>query len=115
MSDPASLLRSARSVLGVLLVSFVTLGAGGRSLYAAAGAVTIGGQPKTEPQRKPPASIASLPAPKASGPLRILLIDDDASRNNYGLPPDKEIGSDEVYRELVAAAVGGKAEAWSVE
>lgn len=82
---------------------------------AAAGAVNIETPPKSAPQRKPPANLARLPAPKASGPLRILLVDDDASANNQAAPVRKGPSSDEIYRALVAATVDGKADAWSVE
>jgi hypothetical protein len=81
----------------------------------ASGGVTLTPPTKTTPERKPPASLASLPAPKARGPLRILLVDDDWSPNNN--PGDRHVnrGSDEVYRELVAAAVGRDETRWSVE
>ena len=68
--------------------------------------------------RTPTPSLASLPPPKAaSGPWRILLVDDDWSDNNN---PDSSVrerlsGSDEIFRALVAAAVGNEASAWSVE
>jgi hypothetical protein len=48
-------------------------------------------------------SLASLPAPKAGGAPRILLVVDDWDRSN-GAP---------VFRKLVADAVGGDAKAWS--
>lgn len=64
--------------------------------------------------RQPSPPLASLPAPKAaSGPLRILLVDDDWDNNS----PDalgRLTASDEIFRTLVAAAVGGDAAAWSV-
>ncbi len=66
-------------------------------------------------ERKPSPPLASLPAPKASGPLRILLVDDDASPNNTQLGTRADEGSDTLYRALVAAAVRNNAAAWSVE
>ena len=63
--------------------------------------------------RKVSPPLASLPAPKASGPLRILVVDDDWDNNS----PDARgrlTASDEIFRTLVAAAVGGDAAAWSV-
>jgi hypothetical protein len=65
-------------------------------------------------ERNPPAALASLAVPKAGGPMRILLVDDNASPNNVGNANRNE-GSDDVYRALVAAAVGGDANAWSFE
>ena len=67
-----------------------------------------------KPARQPSPSLASLPAPKASGPLRILLVDDDI---NYDITPGgaRLSASDRIFRDLVAAAVGGDANAWSVE
>src|SRR5688572_19837959 len=53
--------------------------------------------------RKPSPTLASLPAPKAGGALRILLVVDDWDRSK-GAP---------IYRKLVADAVGGDAKAWS--
>lgn len=65
--------------------------------------------------RRPPATLASLPAPAAAGALRILLVDDDLSDNNH-YPDDKRLSpSDRIFRQLVADAVGGDANAWSVE
>ncbi len=67
------------------------------------------------PTRRPPASLATLPAPAAAGPLRILLVDDDFSDNNH-YPGDKRLSlSDQVFRKLAADAVGGDAVAWAVE
>ena len=62
--------------------------------------------------RKPSPSLSSLPPLKASGPRRILLVDDDWDGNTVGARPS---GSDKIFRELVAAAVGGDAAAWSTE
>ncbi len=71
---------------------------------------------KPDTTRKPSPPLASLPAPKAaSGPLRILLVDDDWSANNNLTNRARLSGSDEIFRGLVAAAVGGDASAWSVE
>jgi hypothetical protein len=65
--------------------------------------------------RRPSPSLASLPAPAASGPFRILLVDDDYSDNNH-YPNDTRLSpSDRVFRKLVADAVGGDARAWSIE
>jgi hypothetical protein len=65
--------------------------------------------------RKPSPPLASLPEPNAGGPLRILLVDDDASSNNAGGDTGAVQRSDEIFRALVSKAVGGRAEAWSVE
>jgi hypothetical protein len=66
------------------------------------------------PPRKPSPPLASLPAPKAaSGPLRILIVDDDWDNNAPGAT-DRLTASDEIFRTLVAAAVYGNAAAWSV-
>ncbi|MBL9211450.1 MAG: hypothetical protein JNL92_13355 [Opitutaceae bacterium] len=65
--------------------------------------------------RKPSPPLTSLPAPKASGPLKILLVDDDESSNNVGGNTGAVQSSDEVFRALVAAAVGGKADAWAAD
>ncbi|WP_414660833.1 hypothetical protein [Horticoccus sp. 23ND18S-11] len=65
--------------------------------------------------RKPPVSLASLPTPQTGGALKVLLVDDDASENNLGGDPGMTLKSDEIYRELISAAVGGVANAWSVE
>jgi len=64
--------------------------------------------------RKPSPSLSSLPAPKAGGPRRILLVDDDWN-NNTALGAARPSGSDLIFRELVAAAVGNEAAAWSTE
>lgn len=64
--------------------------------------------------RKPSPPLASLPTPKAaSGPLRILVVDDDWDNNSPGAK-NRLTASDEIFRTLVAAAVGGDAAAWSV-
>ena len=71
---------------------------------------------KTGSTRKVSPSLASLPAPKAaSGPLRILLVDDDWSDNNGGDSTRRPSASDEIFSGLVAAAVGGDTASWSVE
>ena len=67
------------------------------------------------PTRRPAATVATLPAPAAAGPLRILLVDDDLSDNNHN-PGDSRLSpSDRVFRQLVADAVGQDAKAWAVE
>ena len=53
--------------------------------------------------RKPSPTLASLPAPKAGGALRILLVVDDWDRSK-GSP---------IFRKLVADAVGDNPKAWS--
>jgi hypothetical protein len=53
--------------------------------------------------RKASPTLAGLPAPKAGGALRILLVVDDWDRSK-GSP---------IFRKLVADAVGGDAKAWS--
>ncbi len=68
-----------------------------------------------KPTRRAAPTAASLPAPAAAGSLRILLVDDDLSDNNH-TPGDKRLSpSDRIFRQLVADAVGGDANAWSVE
>jgi hypothetical protein len=87
----------------------------GAQSLAQTGAVEIRLDPAAKkPARKPSPPLASLPAPKASGPLRILLVDDDI---NYDITPGgaRLSASDKIFRDLVAAAVGGDANAWSVE
>lgn len=83
-------------------------------LRGASGAVSYESPGQAKPQRKPPATLASLPAPQATGPLRILLVDDDASANNHG-SAQEEPGSDTIFRELVRGAVGGRSDAWKVD
>lgn len=63
--------------------------------------------------RKPSPALASLPAPQAARTRRILLVDDDWTGNTGSAA--QASGSDKIYRELVAAAVGNDAKAWSVE
>jgi hypothetical protein len=65
--------------------------------------------------RRPARSLASLPAPVAAGPLRILLVDDDVSDNNNRPGDKRQSPSDRIFRQLAAAAVGGDANAWSIE
>lgn len=72
-------------------------------------ATTAGGGRKSSPP------LASLPPPKATGPLRILLVDDDESANNVGGNTGVAQRSDEIFRELVAKAVGGRSDAWAVD
>ncbi|MBL9214416.1 MAG: hypothetical protein JNG83_02960 [Opitutaceae bacterium] len=85
------------------------------ALDAAVGTVNLSSNQPAKPERKPPASLASLPAPRIAGPLRILLVDDDASANNVGGPKSATPDSDDIYRALVASAVNGQAEAWAVD
>lgn len=95
------------------LAGLILLGA---AAFAAVGTVPLNG-PSSVPAktRKPSPSLASLPPPKASGPLRILLVDDDWSENN-GRSWDRRLSaSDVLFRRLVEQAVGGDAGAWSVE
>jgi hypothetical protein len=47
--------------------------------------------------------------------LRILLVDDDWSANNNPASKARPSASDEIFRGLVTAAVGGDASAWSAE
>lgn len=75
----------------------------------------IGPEAANSGGRKPSPPLASLPTPRAQGPLKILLVDDDASSNNAGGDTGVAQRSDEIFRDLVSKAVGGKAEAWSVE
>src|SRR3990172_10086508 len=54
-------------------------------------------------------TVKSLPSAAATGPLRILLVDDDVSDNN-NIPGDtRKSVSDTVFRKLVSDAVGGDA------
>lgn len=70
---------------------------------------------QANPERRPSPSLGSLPPPAATGPLRILLVDDDLSDNNH-TPGDTRLSpSDTIFRQLVADAVGGDANAWSIE
>jgi hypothetical protein len=65
--------------------------------------------------RRPAPPVASLPAPAAAGPLRILLVDDDFSDNNHN-PRDSRLSpSDRIFRQVAADAVGGNAKAWEIE
>jgi hypothetical protein len=66
-------------------------------------------------KRKLSPSLASLPAPAAAGPLRILLVDDDCSDNN-NIPGDKrESPSDVIFTRLVSQAMKGDASGWEIE
>jgi hypothetical protein len=69
---------------------------------------------KKSATRKPSPPLASLPAPRAGGPRRILLVDDDWNGNTAS-EAARPSGSDTIFRDLVAAAVGGEAAAWSNE
>lgn len=87
----------------------------GAQSLAQTGPVDIKVDPAAKkPARKLSPSLASLPPLKATRPLRILLVDDDT---NYDITPgDARLSaSDRIFRDLVAAAVGGDANAWSVE
>lgn len=71
---------------------------------------------KLEQAKKNPSStVKGLPSPAATGPLRILLVDDDVSDNN-NIPGDtRKSVSDTVFRKLVADAVGGDKGSWAIE
>jgi hypothetical protein len=100
---------AAWCVASVCALAFARIGLG------ATGTISYSGGPTEKADtRKPPAALASLPAPAAAGPLRILLVDDDWSENNAG-GTQRLSASDEIFRDLVAAAVGGDTAAWSVE
>lgn len=70
---------------------------------------------KARSERKPSPSLTSLPKPAASGPLKILVVDDDWTDNNA---PGRERAalsrSDRIFRERAEAAVAGDAARWSV-
>ncbi|MBL9212063.1 MAG: hypothetical protein JNL92_16515 [Opitutaceae bacterium] len=78
-------------------------------------AATLAPEATKPGRRKPSPPLASLPPPKAAGPLRILLVDDDASSNNASGDTGTVQRSDEIFRALVSSAVGGRADAWSVD
>ena len=63
---------------------------------------------KAKKERKPSPSLSSLPKPAATGPLKILVVDDDWSDNNA---PGRQAAalsrSDKVFQQLAAQAVGG--------
>ena len=67
------------------------------------------------PRRAVSPPLTSLPAPAATGPRRILLVDDDPSDNNYTPGDSRRSHSDQVFRQLVGGLVGGDAQAWDVE
>ncbi len=82
---------------------------------AAVGTVDLRSNSPTKRDRKPSPSLSSLPAPLASGPLKILLVDDDWSDNNAAGRQDGPLSvSDKIFRRLAAEAVGGDASRWSV-
>lgn len=90
--------------------------AAGLPVFAATGTVNLSTPPQqTKRERRPSPAIESLPAPAVSGPLRILLVDDDYSDNNHQPGDPRESPSDTVFRRLAADAVGGEAESWSIE
>src|SRR5690349_21195298 len=90
--------------------------AAGFPVFAATDAAKLSTPPQqTKRERRPSPSLDSLPAPAASGPLRILLVDDDYSDNNHRPGDARESHSDTVFRRLTADAVGGDAESWSIE
>jgi hypothetical protein len=84
-------------------------------VFIAAGFLVSTAVPADKAERRPAASLASLPVPAAAGALRILLVDDDWSENNRALGNKRLSPSDTVFRRLVADAVGGNATAWAVE
>ena len=57
----------------------------------------------------------SLSSPAATGPLRILLVDDDWSDNNYTPGDSRLSASDRIFQQLASDAVGGDAAAWEIE
>ncbi|MEK7207509.1 MAG: hypothetical protein AAB134_06480 [Pseudomonadota bacterium] len=62
-----------------------------------------------------PSPAVKNPSSAATGSLRILLVDDDASDNN-NIPGDtRKSVSDTVFRKLVSDAVGGDAASWAAE
>jgi hypothetical protein len=74
--------------------------------------------PSTKLQSSQPTAKAAatfLASPAATGPLRILLVDDDYSDNN-NIPGDSRRSfSDTVFSKLVSDAVGGDKASWSLE
>lgn len=103
-------IRSSRP--GLVPVWLAVLGA---VAFGATGLVNLQSPPPAARTRKPSPPLSSLPAPKAAGPLRILLVDDDWSSNNLTDARDDLSPSDVVFRRLVAEAVSGEASAWDVE
>jgi hypothetical protein len=67
-----------------------------------------------ELKTRPSATLTTSRAPAASGPLRILLVDDDWSPNNQSASRDQSY-SDKVFRKLAAEAVNNDAAAWDVD
>jgi microsomal dipeptidase-like Zn-dependent dipeptidase len=65
------------------------------------------GQPGAkETDRPPPPALSSLPAPKAAGPLRVLLVDDDVSGNNVSPTETRLSSSDTLFRALATRLAG---------
>lgn len=82
---------------------------------AAVGQVEIKSNSPAKRERKPSPPLSSLPTPLASGPLKILLVDDDRSDNNTaGRQAGPLSAPDKIFRRLAAEAVGGDAGQWSV-
>ena len=113
MNRPTNLPR-VRAGLGLFACPLGSFFGGSHHPAAAAtGTVSITA-PTVTKERKPSPPLASLPAPRATGPLRILLVDDDWSDNNRQPGSAELSGSDKIFRRLVADAVGDAA-AWAVE
>jgi hypothetical protein len=70
-------------------------------------------QNKTKPF--PAAAVKNMRATGTAGALRILLVDDDRSDNNFYPGDSRQSPSDRIFLKLIADAVGGDTKAWSVE
>jgi hypothetical protein len=71
---------------------------------------------KNKLQTLSPIQHAALSAdPATNGPLRILLVDDDASENNNDPRDRRKSLSDTVFGKLVGEAVGGDQQSWATE
>lgn len=60
----------------------------------------------SESRRPTPPPLASLPLPKAAGPLRVLIVDDDWSSNNATGTTTPRSAADTIVRELVQRVAG---------